>query len=624
MLGVYNRLLVFIKWVLWALLVYILIRIEFFIWNHSSFAKLSSYELLVAWASGLRFDLSSVAAVSLPVFLIVILPTPQRWARFHLELSRWFFVLLHSLFFVINQVDVEFVNFVGRRFSYEGLFILSEIPGKMGGFLSTYGMLFFVNTLMLVCFVWAIFKVPLLTHQRFFSFWKSGALLLCSLVLMIVAIRGGLQRKPLTFVNANVSSVPMVNNFVLNSTFTFIKGFSQLKLKEHDFFENQQAAFAVAVNPVMQKRWSGLAGSNVMILVLESFSSEYTGASGEKSYTPFLDSLATESLFYSHGIANARRSIEGIAAITAALPALMNEPFISSSFTANRFEALPRELLKHGYTTSFYHGGLNGTMHFDAFAASAGFENYFGYNEFPDKSQFDGVWGIWDKPFMSWVVSEHQDKKKPFLSLIFTLSSHHPYRVPTLEEELYPEGEIPILKTVRYTDDALRIFFDEARKQPWFEDTLFVITADHTSTHFRQSYKNYIGDYQVPILFYHPKMKWSQKDAIGLASHVDIAPTIFDFLGVEPSWQIPFGKSLLREGENVTVNYLDNKYFVFSDSYFGISEELSQIRLFSMNDKEMRRPVVDEAEQKKLLNKLKGKVQYFNNGMIQNQFYLDR
>jgi phosphoglycerol transferase MdoB-like AlkP superfamily enzyme len=196
--------------------------------------------------------------------------------------------------------------------------------------------------------------------------------------------------------------------------------------------------------------------------------------------------------------------------------------------------------------------------------------------------------------------------------------------VPESEKEFYPEGEIPILKAVRYADDALKAFFEQAQNQSWFENTLFVITADHTSMHFRTNYKNYLGDYQVPILFYHPKMRWDPKDAVGLASHVDIAPTILDFLGIEPNWQIPFGKSLLREGENVTANYLDNKYLLFSDQYFGISQDLSEIQLFSIHDREMKNSLTHTGEQKRLLNKLRAMVQYFNNGMINNQFYLDR
>jgi len=622
--SVYDRLLIFFKWVFWAFLGYLLIRLEFYVWNHGSFAKLSLSEKLLAWLAGLRFDLSSVAAVSLPVFLSIVLPLPQKCSKFQINFSRYLFVLLHSLFFLINLGDVEFVNFVGQRFSVDGIFIIREIPGKLGGLLSTYGGLFLVNILLLSCFMWILFKTQLVTQRPSTSVLKSSVIVVLSFVLMIVAIRGGLQRKPITFVNAHISTEPMVNHFVLNSTFTFIRSFSQSRLKEYHFFENQKAAFDVAVNPLGKKRWSGIPGSHVMIIVMESFASEYTGASGEKSYTPFLDSLASKSLFYSHGIANARRSIEGIAAITASLPALMNEPFISSSYAANRFEALPYELLKRGYSTSFYHGGLNGTMHFDAFASSAGFEHYYGYDEFPDKSQFDGVWGIWDKPFMKWAALEHQHKKRPFFSLIFTLSSHHPFHVPEAEKDFYPEGEIPILKAVRYADDALKIFFEEAQKQPWFEDTLFVITADHTSIHFRPNYKNYLGDYQVPILFYHPKMSWGPKDAIGLASHLDIAPTILDFLGIESRWQTPFGKSLLREGQNVTVNFLDHQYFIFSDLYFGISEDLSEMKLFSIHDKDLKKPIYNNKEDKKmLLDKLKAIVQYFNNGMIHNQLYLD-
>ena len=131
---------------------------------------------------------------------------------------------------------------------------------------------------------------------------------------------------------------------------------------------------------------------NVVLIIMESFSKEYSGyLNGNDGYMPFLDSLMQESLHFPNAFANAKKSLEALPAILASIPALMETPFVSSPYSANKINSLPRQLKNSGYHTSFFHGGINGTMGFDDFARKL--------NTFP----------------------------RPFFTCLFSLSSHHPY-----------------------------------------------------------------------------------------------------------------------------------------------------------------------------------------------------
>jgi phosphoglycerol transferase MdoB-like AlkP superfamily enzyme len=143
---------------------------------------------------------------------------------------------------------------------------------------------------------------------------------------------------------------------------------------------------------------------------MESLSSEHIGAfnrqvEGYQGYTPFLDSLIDHSIAF-NGFANAKQSIEGLPAIIASIPALMDRPFITSAFAGNSFDALAALLEKKGYETSFFHGGTNGTMDFDRFARASGFKRYYGRNEYDNDMDFDGRWGIFDEPFFQFFAKK--------------------------------------------------------------------------------------------------------------------------------------------------------------------------------------------------------------------------
>lgn len=144
-------------------------------------------------------------------------------------------------------------------------------------------------------------------------------------------------------------------------------------------------------------------------------------------------------------------------------------------------------------------------MNFDGFTNHVGFEKYYGKNEYNNNKDYDGNWGIFDEPFLQYLGKQLTKTQQPFLASVFTLSSHHPYTIPAQHMNRFPKGTMIVHETVGYTDYAVRRFFEYAKQQPWFENTLFVITADHSALTETKEFKTALGLYRIPVIFYSPK-----------------------------------------------------------------------------------------------------------------------
>jgi phosphoglycerol transferase MdoB-like AlkP superfamily enzyme len=639
MFGLSHRLLKIFNLIFIAVIFYFFARLEFLIWNWSLFKDKVLIDILYSFLIGLRFDLSATLTLGAPLILLFLFPWPEKWESKISTLIWVLFSLLQVPLFALNLIDVEFVNFVGRRFSYDSLFILREIPGKFLNFLSSYWMLFLVNIPLIILFVWLSRRAMSLKSAKNRNLPRPSKVIwnffvgFLAIVLTIVGMRGGIQKKPISFVNANIFTAPALNNLILNSAFTFIKSYGAESLKNEKYFLDSMQMVAHlngSLTGSAMERYRPERKQNVVIIILESFGEEFFGQSPEgKSRTPFLDSLKAKSLVFENSYANGRRSIEGVCSIFTGIPALMNEPFISSHFTSNYFVGLGTALSREGYHTSFFHGGRNGTMHFDSFMASAGVEKYFGASEYGNAEDDDGVWGIWDEPFLHWMGNKLDDFPKPFVTSIFTLSSHQPFKVPEKYKDRFKEGSIEILKTIEYTDHALEKFFQQIENKSWFNDTLFIITADHASQHFRPEYNNEIGNYRIPIFLFHPSFRFPATDTQKVSQHIDILPTIFDFLNVSQNEKIFLGQSLFVDGDRVVVNFIDGRYLLFARDYY-LRWNLGSLspQMFAIEDRNGEREIIESQltlEQKErraiLFLKLKAAIQYFNEGMLDNKLY---
>jgi phosphoglycerol transferase MdoB-like AlkP superfamily enzyme len=207
-------------------------------------------------------------------------------------------------------------------------------------------------------------------------------------------------------------------------------------------------------------------------------------------------------------------------------------------------------------------------MGFEAYAKIAGFDDHFGYEQYNNSSDFDGTWAIWDEEFLQFYASQMGKMKQPFITSLFTASSHHPFRVPKKYKDKFPQGKHPIFQCIAYTDYAVEQFFKKMSQYEWYNNTLFVITADHTNHPVYDEYFTALGRYSVPILFYHPG-----SDLKGLVDsipvqQIDIMPTVLSYLNYDKPF-FAYGQDILttKAADKFVINYNNGTYQMLKCDY---------------------------------------------------------
>lgn len=522
-----------------AMLSLTLSRLVFY-FNCSHYFQVESSAILHAFLLGLRFDLVSIAYLLGP-FYIACLFVRSRNGQLLLHL---YFVGILSAMNFLNCIDAEFFKFTARRSTddlFEFAFMSSDIIHIAPILIWDFKHLLAAMLLIFVLIVYGYAKLEHYFSSEIPSRWSFIPMLF----LLVVSARGGLQQTPLGIIDAGKVHNPNLNAVALNTSFTMLKTLGKPELISFHFFDQHENPHSPVVKLGKSPQFGTLKGSNVVVLIVESLSKEYMGSLNGlgKGYTPFIDSLLQHSLVYTNAYANGHRSIEGIPAVVASIPTLMYEPFITSRYAENDITSLASLLNDIGYYSSFMHGGNNGSMGFESFSRQAGFDEYYGRDQYPDQSHYDGHWGISDHYFLEHTVTEFSSYKKPFLSSIFTLSSHHPYTIPNPFKNMFPKGTLPIHESIGYADESLRLFFKSASKTDWYKNTLFVITADHTSLSYHPYYQTKTGSLAIPVLYYHPQHKWLKGSSDRVMQQTDIMPSVLDLLGYDKPF-LAFGSSI--------------------------------------------------------------------------------
>jgi phosphoglycerol transferase MdoB-like AlkP superfamily enzyme len=422
---------------------------------------------------------------------------------------------------------------------------------------------------------------------------------------------------------------PQYVSVITNTTFTFLQSLFLPQVSEKKYFD-EATCKQLFTNQIFISKNDTLQNllhrkPNVMIIIWESLAKEYVGYfnPNQKSFTPFLDSVCRNSLVCTNGFANAKHSHEGMCAVMAGIPNLMENCFYYSAYQNNRIKGVAQYLKEMGYNTAFFHGGNNGSMHFNSFSKTCGFENYFGRNEYPNpEKDFDGTWGIWDEPFFQFAAKKINEMPEPFCAGLFTVSSHHPYIVPNPYKNKFPKGEIEILQTMAYTDFALQQFFKTASKMKWFDNTLFVIVGDHTSQNANPQYNNLIGAFKLPIIFYMPG---KLKGQINFPTQqVDILPTVLRVCGYEGN-AATFGRSILQADSNsFTINWANDIYQINNRHLTVQFDGKKVINAFEYTSDTLCKNNVAQkfsVETDQLSTQLKAVIQTYNDALLHNKLY---
>ncbi|MFM2190295.1 MAG: Lipoteichoic acid synthase 1, partial [Bacteroidota bacterium] len=401
-----------------------------------------------------------------------------------------------------------------------------------------------------------------------------------ALPMAFLGARGSWDLKPLRIANAASVGHPGAAPITLNTPFTIIKTFGAPTMELRYEMDEKEAT-----RHFKREKSNGadeqVKPLNVVVIILESFSAEYSALlSGNKGYTPFLDSLMQQGLYFTHAYANAKKSIDGIPAVTSSIPALMPVSFITSPYSANRITSIAGLLAEEGYASAFFHGGNNGTMGFDNFSRISGHQKYFGRSEY-GRGDYDGNWGVFDEPFYEFTVRECSKMKQPFAITFFSLSSHHPYSIPEKLKGRFPKGQLPIHESIGYADYALRAFFEAASKQPWYNNTLFVLTADHTGPAELTEYSTRNGVFKIPMVYYKPdgSLKGVSDRTV---QQSDIMPTVLDYLGYKKKW-MDFGTSVFDSNSiGMAINSTGDLFQIIRNDSLLQFDGMKSVALYSL------------------------------------------
>ncbi len=616
-----------VKRIGWVLLGYSLCRVLFLIFNFSFFQSVSSADLFMAFFYGLRYDITAIIISNSPVILLHLLPENIFFLNPVKRITKFLFVIINSFMFLLNTIDFGLFRFTAKRATADVFKILSfgndfknTVPKMIADFWYVLLILFFIWYLLIRFYPQSgrsiVFRNLNIQSTCLGKFFLLGVFI----GLYFIGFRGGTQFKPLTIISASKYGSSNLSPLILNTPFTYLKTFGKSELKPVKYISETDAD---KLSPVIhfESKNSHFRPLNVVLIILESFGKEYSGLlNNTKGYTPFLDSLMLQSYYCTDAFANGKRSIEGIPAITSGLPALTNEPIITSTYGGNTMTSIANLLDQKGYQTYFFHGGTNGTMGFDNFSKAVGYKNYFGRTEYNNDNDFDGNWGIYDEPFLHRTVDELSKSTQPFFSTIFTISSHHPYSIPDQYKNIFKEGTLPIHKSIRYADYSLSKFFSYASMQQWYKNTLFVITADHTALTEKQFYMNRQGLYSIPLIFFSPtdSLKYKQSKT---TQQIDILPSIMSYLNFDKPF-FAFGQSVFNDSlEGFAINYLNDSYQLIQDNKALIYDGNNSNEFIQFKDETSTHYSI-KPDSITMNLKMKAFIQQYNSSLINNRMII--
>ena len=549
--------------------------------------------------------------------------------------SDIYFYFINCVGLMANFIDLIYFRFTLKRTTAD-IFSYLGVGGDFGKLIPQ-----FMTDFWYIMLVWLLFCFLLFYFATRFSViiqkGKSKGkgvsyLVIHSLVLIltafitIIGIRGGIQRRPITIITAgNYTSAKYVP-LLLNTPFSIAKTWGHEVLTTKKYF-SKEADLEKIYSPVHHYLSNGFKNYNVMIIIMESFSLEHIGAFNKlldngqyNGFTPFVDSLMNHSSVY-RAFANGKSSIQGIPAILSGIPSLMDESYIQSNYSANKEASLASLLKTEGYSTAFFHGGSNGTMGFDSYTKFTGFDHYFGRKEYQNEQDYDGKWGIRDEEFFQYTAKMMNQLPQPFLVSLFSISSHHPYIVPQKYAGKFRKGKLAIQESIMYADYSLKKFFETIKKMPWFENTLFVITADHTSEGYFPFYQTNVGQYAIPLIFYKHNSE-VKGDMIVITQQTDIMSSVLAYLGYEKPF-IAFGNNVFdASSTRFSIHYISGTYGLIKDGYLLEFNGEKSTALYDLwNDPMQRTNLVDKniPVNDSLVLFIKAYIQQYNNRIIENR-----
>lgn len=586
-----------------ALVVMCASRAVFVLYNSDLvLADVDSSRLFSLMLAGEKFDLATLGYLNAAYIFIAFFPLSLYIKPcIYRGILKWYYVIVNSIAVVVNLADVVFYRFRGSR-TTAVVFQEFQSEGNIGAIVWTEivnNLVLVVVAVVLVGVLWLLYASPkpVVERRRRLAAWLNTAYLVVSVPLVLIAIRGNFFRvgvHPLYIEDAaHYARNLEETSIVLNTPFSIIKSANSKTVPTPQYFTPDEVkkyytSLHMIPDSVEERQ------PNIVVILLESFSSEFVGALNKNkpdlvSYTPFLDSLIERSLTFEHSFSNGYISIDAVPSVFVSIPRV-RYPFVYTPYALDHLDGLPAILKRKGYETAFFLGADDSSLGIHAFCNTIGFNRYYSIDDYYEKVpggrnlDITGSWGIWDEEFLQFFADELDELGQPFLAGFFTLSSHHPFALPERYENEIAATPHPIQRTVLYTDMALRRFFETASGSPWFDNTVFVLCADHAfMQNTRDEYKTTLGKIRIPIIFYDPSGRYfSPETKPVIAQQIDIMPSLLHLVGHHEPF-VAFGKNLFttESADNWAFNGTEYRQFI-TPNYLLQTDDSDNVQVYDI------------------------------------------
>ncbi len=558
------------------------LRVWLYFLYPADFATLNSTEALLSFLMGFRVDMSTLFTfLALPI-LMALFPVKGVLNPLYRKAVALLWSVVLTTIIVVIIGDILYFSFVHRHLASELSIIMQDmdiLTEMAKSFYLTELIVTTVAMLLLITLFLKIFAAPV-TIQTFSKrdYFKFFVIIL----VLALGIRQHVTGRSFGIPDAFVVSKSASGNLAMNGFFSVYrshKGNGKIDLGKMDvnatrrLLDSPRTTFVSSDYPLMRRFIDAKEKPyNVMIILLESWSARFIDsyAGTEYGVTPNFDRLARESLKFTNFYANGQRSIEGVTAMFAGITQPTGLPNIGWGLELNNLSYLGGLAKKHGYTTMAMQSSGRRSFRLDSLTSIAGFDEYYGSEDMPDgereSKERKPKFGTWDGNMFRLLHEKLNGLSEPFMSFAFTSTTHSPFYSPGEAWEKYPHDVTShhgYFNTLYYADMMLGEFFDAVKKEPWFDNTVFILTADHTLGYGVDQAvlktDSVLQRHHIPLLIYAPKV-FSPRSSDLIGSQSDIFPTVIDMLG----WDDPFastGQSLFdkqndrqifyREGNNI-------------------------------------------------------------------------
>lgn len=537
--------------------------------------EISAYEIFLILEKGFWFDLVTMGFFLLPIaFYNMLLPARKHISKLDLRIDTCIrFIFSFILLFDTVSEHLFWTEFT-TRFNFIAVDYLIYTQEVIGNIKESYPVHWVILAVALVAafLSWVSIRLLPLTREKEISPLKHRALALFAIIAMSVAFN-----RVSDIDQSQIKDNAQAGEIAANGIYNLFHAFWHNEIKYERFYamESEKEVEHNARNLLWEKdagvefvnkdgqdltrivRAKGAEKhKNVILVVMESMSADYMGAYGNtEKLTPNLDALTQTGVSFDQTYATGTRTVRGLEAVTLSIPPTPGQSIIRRPNNDNLF-SLGFIFKDRGYDTKFIYGGYGYFDNMNDFFSHNGFDIIDRTSVPKEEIDFANVWGICDEDMFHQSLKEADisyANKKPFLHLIMTTSNHRPYT--------YPEGRIDIpshsgrLGGVKYADYSVGKLMEDAKKKPWFKDTVFVFVADHTAGAGGKAELN-PEKYHIPMIFYAPDMLKPARFK-NISSQIDLAPILLGVLNFSYYTKF-YGEDLLHDSDEIGHAFISN------------------------------------------------------------------